>query len=188
MATQNFKRNLLLNLYRKGKKALTLVVCLLLPLKREIKIVWHLQPISPVWRPLAFLPVTLLPCIFNIPPPIIFVHVLTLCFKKRIQVHVVHCLCQPWHFLMELWFPLVEKCTETKALCFHCYLGEAVFSYSQVRELGNIYKWNHIYAYLFTNIYIYIYLISISHLLCYCCAITFTYAIKPKCTWYLLGF
>ena len=37
MATQNFKRNLLLILYRKGKKNLTLVVCFLLPLKREIK-------------------------------------------------------------------------------------------------------------------------------------------------------
>ena len=36
MATQNFKRNLL-NLYREGKKNLTLVVCFLLPLKREIK-------------------------------------------------------------------------------------------------------------------------------------------------------
>ena len=37
MATQNFKRNLLLILYRKGKKNLTLVVCFLLPLKRDIK-------------------------------------------------------------------------------------------------------------------------------------------------------
>ena len=27
--------------------------------KREIKNVWHLQPFSSVWRPLAFLPVTL---------------------------------------------------------------------------------------------------------------------------------
>ena len=104
------------------------------------------------------------------PPPIIFVHFLTLCFKKRFQVHEVHCLCQPWHFLMELWFPLVEKCAETKALCFHCYWGEAVFSYSQVRELGNIYKWNHIYAYLFTNMYLYLlnfYISSLVLLLCY---------------------
>ena len=37
MATQNFKRNLLLILYREGEKNLTLVVCLLLPLKGEIK-------------------------------------------------------------------------------------------------------------------------------------------------------
>ena len=36
MATQNFKRNLLLILCREGKN-LTLVVCFLLPLKREIK-------------------------------------------------------------------------------------------------------------------------------------------------------
>ena len=40
-------------------KNLTLKVCFLLPLKREIKNVWHLQPISSIWRPLAFLPVTL---------------------------------------------------------------------------------------------------------------------------------
>ena len=36
MATQNFKRNLLLILYRDGEKNLTFV-CFLLPLKREIK-------------------------------------------------------------------------------------------------------------------------------------------------------
>ena len=36
-AIQNFKRNLLLNLYRERKKNVTLVVCFLLPLKREIK-------------------------------------------------------------------------------------------------------------------------------------------------------
>ena len=54
MATQYF--NLLLNLYREGKKIL--LVCFLLPLKRD-KNVWHLQPISSVWRPLAFLHVTL---------------------------------------------------------------------------------------------------------------------------------
>ena len=36
MATQNFKRNLFLNLYRKEEKNLTLV-CFLLLLKREIK-------------------------------------------------------------------------------------------------------------------------------------------------------
>ena len=34
------------------------LVCFLLLLKRD-KNVWHLQPISSVWRPLAFLPVTL---------------------------------------------------------------------------------------------------------------------------------
>ena len=33
------------------------LVCFLLPLKRD-KNVWHLQAISSVWRPLAFLPVT----------------------------------------------------------------------------------------------------------------------------------
>ena len=53
------KRNLFLNLYREGGKNLTLVVCFLLQLKREIKNVWYLQPISSVWRPLAFLPITL---------------------------------------------------------------------------------------------------------------------------------
>ena len=37
MATQNFKINLLSILYREGEKNLTLVVCFLLPLKREIK-------------------------------------------------------------------------------------------------------------------------------------------------------
>ena len=46
-------------LSREGKKNLTLVVCFLLQLKREIKNIWHLQPISSVWGPLAFLPVTL---------------------------------------------------------------------------------------------------------------------------------
>ena len=56
MATQHFKRNLLLNLYREEK---ILLVCFLLPLKKD-KNVWHLQPLSSVWRPLlAFLPVTL---------------------------------------------------------------------------------------------------------------------------------
>ena len=55
MATQNFKRNLLLNLYREGKISL---LCFLLPLKRD-KNVWHLQAISSIWRPLGFLPVTL---------------------------------------------------------------------------------------------------------------------------------
>ena len=37
MVTQNFKRNLFLNLYREGEKNLTLMVCFLLPLKRERK-------------------------------------------------------------------------------------------------------------------------------------------------------
>ena len=55
MATQYFKRNLLLNLYREGKKSL---ICFLLLLKRD-KNVWHLQAISSVWRLLAFLPDTL---------------------------------------------------------------------------------------------------------------------------------
>ena len=56
MAIQYFKRNLLLTLYREGKKIS--LVCFLLRL-REIKNVWHLQPVSSVWRPRAFLPVTL---------------------------------------------------------------------------------------------------------------------------------
>ena len=52
MATENFKRRLLLILYREGKKKiLTFVVCFLLPLNRERKNVCHLQ--------LVFLPVTL---------------------------------------------------------------------------------------------------------------------------------
>ena len=42
-------------MYREEKISL---VYFLLPLKRE-KNVWHLQPLSSVWRPLAFLPVTL---------------------------------------------------------------------------------------------------------------------------------
>ena len=42
LATQHFKRNLLLNLYREEKISL---VCFLLPLKRD-KNVWHLQPLS----------------------------------------------------------------------------------------------------------------------------------------------
>ena len=52
------QRNLLLILHGEGKKNLGLVICFLLLLKGEIKIVWFLQPISSVWRPLAFLPVT----------------------------------------------------------------------------------------------------------------------------------
>ena len=58
MATQNLKRNVSLNLYREGEN-ITLVVCFLIPLKRERKHVWRLQPVSSIWRPLAFLPVTL---------------------------------------------------------------------------------------------------------------------------------
>ena len=46
----------------KGKK----IVCFLLPLKRD-KNVRHLQPISSVWRPLAFLPVTLSPASGSFP-------------------------------------------------------------------------------------------------------------------------
>ena len=41
------------------EKNLTLVVCFFLLLKGEIKNAWHLQPLSSIWRPLAFLPVTL---------------------------------------------------------------------------------------------------------------------------------
>ena len=60
MATQNFKRNLLLILYREGEKKiwhLFVSSCSL----RERKNVWHLKPISSAWGPLAFLPVTLSP-------------------------------------------------------------------------------------------------------------------------------
>ena len=49
MATQYFKRNLPLNLYRRKK---ILLVCFLLPPKRD-KNVWHLQAISSIWRPLS---------------------------------------------------------------------------------------------------------------------------------------
>ena len=55
MATQHTERNLLLNLCREGK---THRWFFLLLLKRD-KNVWHLQPLSSLWRPLAFLPVTL---------------------------------------------------------------------------------------------------------------------------------
>ena len=54
MATQYFKRNLFLNLYREGKD-----IASLFPPAAWDKNVWHLQAISSVWRPLAFLPVTL---------------------------------------------------------------------------------------------------------------------------------
>ena len=57
MATQHVERNLLLNLYR-GDISL---VYFCLPFKRD-KNVWHLQPLSSIWRPLAFLPVTLSLC------------------------------------------------------------------------------------------------------------------------------
>ena len=43
---------------RKGENNIKLVSFLLM-LKRVIKIVWHLQPISSIWRPLPFLPATL---------------------------------------------------------------------------------------------------------------------------------
>ena len=59
MATQYFKRNLFLNLYRERKKIYISLVCFLLLLKRGIKNVCHFQPIFSVWRPLAFLLVTL---------------------------------------------------------------------------------------------------------------------------------
>ena len=55
LATQHFKRNFLLNLYREEQ---ILLVCFLLLLKRG-KNVWHLQPLYSIWRPLVFLPVTL---------------------------------------------------------------------------------------------------------------------------------
>ena len=54
MATQNFERNLLLNLYREGKN-LTLVVCFLLPLEREKKCLTLAAYF--LWRLLALLPV-----------------------------------------------------------------------------------------------------------------------------------
>ena len=54
MATQYFKRNLFLNLYREGKNTASLF-----PPAAWEKNVWHLQPIPSIWRPLAFLAVTL---------------------------------------------------------------------------------------------------------------------------------
>ena len=57
METQHFKRNLLLNFYREEKKYCWFVFSCCL----RDKNVWHLQPISSVWRPRAFLPVTLSP-------------------------------------------------------------------------------------------------------------------------------
>ena len=57
MATQNFKRNLLLNLCREGKKYDTFVSsCCLREREKNVR---HLHPIPSVWRPLAFPPVTL---------------------------------------------------------------------------------------------------------------------------------
>ena len=59
MATQYFKRNRLFNLYREGKNVATLFP----PAWRggcgEINMSDTWQAISSVWRPLAFLPVTL---------------------------------------------------------------------------------------------------------------------------------
>ena len=55
MATQNFNWNLFLNLYREGGKYNTS----LFPPASWERNVWHLQPVSSVWRPLAFPPVTL---------------------------------------------------------------------------------------------------------------------------------
>uniref|UniRef100_G3MXB5 Ig-like domain-containing protein n=1 Tax=Bos taurus TaxID=9913 RepID=G3MXB5_BOVIN len=72
MATQNFERNLLLNLYRKGKN-LTLVVCFLLPLEREKKCLTLAAYF--LWRLLALLPV---------PPSVATLgQSLTLCVKER---------------------------------------------------------------------------------------------------------
>ena len=56
MATQNFKRNLLLNFYSEGEKSNT---CFLLPLKREIKKMSDICSLFPPFGDLAFLPVTL---------------------------------------------------------------------------------------------------------------------------------
>ena len=67
MVTQHFKRNLLLNYTEKEKISL---VCFLLPLKRD-KNVWHLQPISSIWRPLAFVPVTLSVCVVKAIFPVV---------------------------------------------------------------------------------------------------------------------
>ena len=60
IATKNFKRNLLLISYREGEKNPD-IHRLFPPAteERDKKTIWHLQPISSVWRPLAFLPVTL---------------------------------------------------------------------------------------------------------------------------------
>ena len=53
METQSFKRNLFLNLYRKGEKKITLV-CFLLPLKRERKM-FDTLPFGDPW-PSCLLP------------------------------------------------------------------------------------------------------------------------------------
>ena len=81
MATQNFQRTLLI-LYKEGKKNLTLVVCFLLLLHREIKNVCHLQHSSSVWRPLAFLPVTL--------SKGLHLNYLPRCVKRKKMITLVH--------------------------------------------------------------------------------------------------
>ena len=101
MATQYFKRNLLLNLYREGKKKS--LVCFHLMFERE-KYVWHLQPVSSVWRPLAFLPVTL-----SIPHN----HVLDFCTFSIKHLHLylfyharflINWILFPLYFLHEISF------------------------------------------------------------------------------------
>ena len=57
IATQNCKRKPLFKFVpRRGKK---ITACFLLPRKWQITTVWHLHPISSLWRPLAFLAGTL---------------------------------------------------------------------------------------------------------------------------------
>ena len=60
MVKQNFKRNLLLNLYREVGKKITLV-CFFLLLKREREKMSDTCNLFLVWRLLAFLPATLSP-------------------------------------------------------------------------------------------------------------------------------
>ena len=83
-------------MYREGKEIW--LVCLLLLLKRE-KNVWHLQPISSLWRPLASLPVTLsvtnrggekysyFACILRV-EPMTFVDILKVHYEERPMVSV----------------------------------------------------------------------------------------------------
>ena len=68
------KRNLFLNLYREGKN-----ITSLFPPAAWDKNVWHLQAISSVWGPLAFLPVTL-SILYKYPPDCLLEFTKVLCF------------------------------------------------------------------------------------------------------------
>ena len=92
------------------EKNLTLA-CFLLLLKGEIINVWHLQPISSIWRPLAFLPVTL-----SIPHN----HVLDFCTFSIKHLHLylfyharflINWILFPLYFIHEIsfrWMPFTQ--------------------------------------------------------------------------------